>query len=98
MMNGMPGDAPTSPYNGAKMLARIVFRDAMTKDGGYARKRLFGLYYDDKRHLDEFKTKDHGELEMVRIQEQIKLILDPRTTDADVTRAIKNWEQEELDL
>lgn len=95
MMHGMPGGAPTGPYNGARMLARIVFRDAMTKDGGYARKRLLELYYDDKRHLDEFKPKDREELEMDRIHEQFKLMSDPRTTDADITRAIKRWEDEE---
>ncbi len=96
MMHGMPSEVPTGHFAGAKLLARVMFRDAMTKDGGYARKRLVGLYYDEKRDLEEFRAKDRRELEADQMREQIQMMMNPNTTDEDMERAIKRW-GEELD-
>jgi len=82
MMHGIPKTPPKGHYAGAKLFARMFYRDATTKDG-YARKRLYALYHEDRKYLDAFRTKDKSVADAEDLSKMIKAVYDPTLTQEE---------------
>lgn len=82
MMHGIPKGMPTGPYAGAKLYARTFYKDATTKDG-YARKRLYALYHENRQYLDVFRAKDKSAADAEDLSMMIRAVIDPTLTEQE---------------
>lgn len=89
MMHGVPTKPPRGPYAGAKLFARMFFRDATTKDG-YARRCLFALYHENRRDLDIFQAKDKHQREAENAFKIAAAIANPTLTDKEYDQVIQD--------
>jgi hypothetical protein len=89
MMHGPPTKPPRGPYAGAKLFARMFFRDATTKDG-YARRSVFALYHEKRNDLDIFKAKDIRQREAENAFKIAAAIVNPTLTEREYDQVIQD--------
>lgn len=88
MMHGLPTEPPKKPYAGAKLFARMFYRDATTKDG-YARRCVFALYHEKRNDLDIFKAKDIHQREAENAFKMAAAIANPTLTEEEYDQVIQ---------